>query len=125
MIIRRYFSVAKRATSQFQTRWFVVLVFFGRLALAQEEAPAPETPADPLADLTSFLCTIYQTLTSTFGVAAALVALAIGCLLWAIGARGALSRIGQMVIAITALISLPTLFFTLFPAAANACATGG
>ena len=123
MIIRRYFSVAKRAAAQFQTRWFVVLVFFGRLARAQEEAP--ETPADPLADLTAFLCTIYGTLTSTFGVAAALVALAIGCLLWAIGARGALSRIGQMVIAITALISLPTLFFTLFPAAANACSTGG
>lgn len=76
---------------------------------------------DPLADLTAFLCSIYATLTSTFGIAASLVVLAIGCLLWAIGARGALSRLGQGVIAITALVSLPTLFFTLFPGATSAC----
>lgn len=98
----------------------MVLLIFGQLVYAEPEVPT----ADPLADLTSFLCTIYGTLTSTFGVAAALVALAVGCLLWAIGARGALSRIGQMVIAITALISLPTLFFTLFPGAVNACGGG-
>ena len=121
MIIRKYVGVAKRTAARFQTRGVVVLVMFGRLVYA---APEPVPAADPLADLTGFLCTIYTTLTSTFGIAAALVALAVGCLLWAIGARGALSRIGQMVIAITALISLPTLFFTLFPGAVNVCGGG-
>ena len=119
MIFRKYVGVAT-CSARSQARWFMVLLIFGQLVYAEPEVPT----ADPLADLTSFLCTIYGTLTSTFGVAAALVALAVGCLLWAIGARGALSRIGQMVIAITALISLPTLFFTLFPGAVNACGGG-
>ena len=106
--------LVRRTVGHVRLRYVMVIVGFGSLAYAQQGG-------DPLADVTTFLCSIYTTLTSTFGIAASLVVLAIGCLLWAIGARGALSRIGQGVIAITALVSLPTLFFTLFPNATNAC----
>ncbi len=118
-MIRRFFRLFRRTIGHV---WFGygTVVFFGSLAYAQQGG-GNQQGSDPLADVTTFLCSIYTTLTSTFGIAASLVVLAIGCLLWAIGARGALSRIGQGVIAITALVSLPTLFFTLFPSATNAC----
>lgn len=89
----------------------LALVALAQVALAQ----------DALSDITVFLCTIFQSLSGPFGIAAGLVVLAVGALLWALGARGALSRIGQAVIAITVLLSLPTLFFTLFPGATATC----
>jgi hypothetical protein len=74
---------------------------------------------DPLGDLTTFICSIVATLSGGFGIALSLAVLAIGLLPLAVGARGAMSRLGIGVVAIAGLVSLPTLFTSMFPAAAG------
>jgi hypothetical protein len=74
---------------------------------------------DAVAPLTDFVCGIYNTVSGGFGIALSLAILGVGFLLWALGARGALSRVGQAVVAIAALVSLPALFTSLFPVAAG------
>jgi len=75
---------------------------------------------DAVAPLTSFMCSLFATLSGPFGIALSMVVLAGGMLLWAIGARGAMSRVGQAVVAVAALVTLPALFQAMFPAAAGA-----
>ena len=92
---------------------FIALTYLAAMSLALAQ------PADPLADLTDFICAIVATLSGAFGIALSLAVLAVGLLLLALGARGAMSRIGIGVVAIAGLVSLPTLFTSMFPAAAG------
>lgn len=77
---------------------------------------------DAVAPLTAFMCSLFATLSGPFGIALSMVVLAAGMLMWAVGARGAMSKVGQGVIAVAALVTLPALFQAMFPAAAgNMC----
>jgi type IV secretory pathway VirB2 component (pilin) len=101
------------------------LAFSLRLALLVGMALWPSALAqvqDAVAPLTAFMCSLFATLSGPFGIALSMVVLAAGMLMWAVGARGAMSRVGQGVVAVAALVTLPALFQAMFPAAAgNMC----
>jgi type IV secretory pathway VirB2 component (pilin) len=101
-----------RQRLQMIVRYAWTAVCFGGLTTTTAQVDAVEP-------LTDFLCSVYGTVSGPFGIALSLVVLGVGFLLWALGARGALSRVGQAVVAIAALLSLPVLFTSLFPAAAG------
>lgn len=115
----RWFASA-HAQQREQTQaglWLVPLLIMTLTNTAR--AGAGGAAGDALEPITDFMCGIFTTVTGALGIAISVVVLGVGLLLWALGARGALSRVGQAVVAIAGLVSLPSLFTALFPDAAG------